>query len=364
MRRSFPGFLAGLCALAAAAAARPSHAAEKGKGPALGGAKIAAGAPASFSKGPGRGQPGPGGEATVRPNQKWTKFRANLEALNARLRGSLPALRTMAAPPPTPTPGNKVTAGGPGAGKSLGALGGGPNPGLGTGGGAGKNLDTVDCTRNPAPSLQRFEGEVTPSGFLLLHGACFGATKGQVFVSGRFPGGALRLAPEDWGGTYAAAVVPDLSGIVDHDVTVKVYVAGKFSNELPARFVARRERVDVPWKYTRNTLCTHQDFCVSDAAHGLWAGHTATNPVEDIDTWHTRLPEGWEFESVSWEPRFLTGGAWVRYAGGAENGPPNDATWNMRWRSSCESGGTVGDACFVGYRLHVAAWGPAGTLPP
>jgi hypothetical protein len=353
--------------IAALAVAPAASGDDKTKSPAsaLGKASVAAGA-SKVLKGPQGLKPGPPGEAKVRPSQKWPRFRANLEALNARLKGSLPALRAMSTAAPTPTPVNRLTAGGPGAGKSLGALGGGPNPALGTGGGAGKNLDTLDCARNPVPSLSRFEGDVTPSGFLVLRGSCLGTTKGQVFISGRFPGNALKLTPEEWTDHYATVVVPDVIGIGDHGVTIKVFAGGKFSNELAASFVARRERLEVPWRFVRSVLCTHQDYCRSDAESGIWAGHNATNPVEDVDTWELKLPDGWELDDIRWKS-FLPPSptAFVRYAGGAENGPPNYAKWNMRWRSECEGGLPLGsDYCYVGYQLHVFAWGPVGTMTP
>jgi hypothetical protein len=216
-------------------------------------------------------------------------------------------------------------------------------------------LGSKPCSQR-GPFLLKGSGTFTPGATVVLHGDCLGTSNGQVRMYGTFPSGFLALAVIDWHADSVVAALPaDTRGVIDQPVQIEVRRSdGAVSRQVRASFIARRELVNVPAAYITVTRCEHQDLC-----DGTGAFHSATNTVSDYDEYHVLVSRNWGLHQLFFAVSYDS----VQYAGGFETGPPQEATFRVKWTSTKQPSDGVlfsNDLYEAGYGITITAWAPVG----
>jgi hypothetical protein len=231
------------------------------------------------------------------------------------------------------------------------------------------------CLDKGPPVISEIRGALKVGGQVEVWGRCFGDRAGRVEVIGQFPGGKLQAAFAAWDSGAVTITVPgNVSGATDHTVAVSVVTAdGKVSPAMQAKFIASRQRVDVPDRLWTPGVAfdlsatSRLDGSVESARQGNAAGLGKTarslrvNPQCTLD---------------NMEATFQTGA--VRQIVGWEKGPANEAAVDVEWAGTCtfqkvtEDSGPIsllGDyvyftsACRVAFQVRAWAYCPAGINP-
>ena len=232
------------------------------------------------------------------------------------------------------------------------------------------------CLDKGPPVISEVRGSLKVGKQVEVWGRCFGDRPGRIEIIGQFPGGKLQAVFAAWdSGAVTIAIPGNISGATDHTVAVSVVTAeGKVSPAMQAKFVALRERIDVPdrlWSpqagfelaATVETLNTATSASrPNPAALGQAAKSLRINPQCALDTMDATV---------------LSGG--VRQVRGWELGPPNEASVTIDWVGSCIGTkttttehyiiGYAGDdiavtsACRVAFQVRAWAYCPVGIAP-
>ena len=97
-----------------------------------------------------------------------------------------------------------------------------------------------------------FSFDATPGALVILQGENFGNVPGQAWIhlerDGKPANYQLEVTPNDWGDTFAAGIVPSISGVLDQQATFTVVAqCGATSNTVSGSFVAARDVVDLAY---------------------------------------------------------------------------------------------------------------------
>ena len=235
----------------------------------------------------------------------------------------------------------------------------------------------ITCADKGPPAIAEVRGKLIPGGTVTLDGRCFGDRTGRVEVIGQFPGGKLATPFTAWDMNTVVIQVPaNVRGATDHAVAVTVVTAeGKTSAAMQAKFVAARERVEVParlWSPNANfdMSSTEEiwntekslDFKTNRASAGNVAMKLRVNPQCALDAMDANVLRGS-----------------VKQIAGFEAGPPNEAAVTIDWGGSCSRLtkitsysyviASVGDdyqvteACSVAFQVRAWAYCPMGVAP-
>jgi len=223
------------------------------------------------------------------------------------------------------------------------------------------------CLKHTA-EISRVRGVITPNGRFTIEGLCFGDQTGAIEAIGQFPGGKLRLVFERWSDNEITAFVPAVSGAPDHSIALTVVRLDKMrSPALQARFVATRERVQVPgrfWSPTENFAQVDVDQGGGNIFSGfrVWGAGAASR----VTPFALAINPACALDSASWS---TTAGR-IDAFNGWENGPPNQANVEIVWTPRCTTQTTnyiVASSsqriCSIQFALSAWAACPVGVSP-
>jgi hypothetical protein len=194
----------------------------------------------------------------------------------------------------------------------------------------------IDC--NKGPLVGRMQGVVSPGETISIAGACFGSTPGSIEIIGQFSGptagaGPMRLDFVSWTDGEIVARTPPIQG-PDQVVSLTVVRAdGRRSGTKPSRFVATRERVDVPshyWqpspRYQWRGVFERSYDMFRDNFDGTRARNSGTAPPSDF---RLRINPACALETMEAIPRL---GAVTGIQGWDNPGPPHEASVRIMWQ--------------------------------
>ena len=225
------------------------------------------------------------------------------------------------------------------------------------------------CPDKGAPVISEVSGRLKPGGKVTVWGQCFGERSGHVEVIGQFPGGKLNVAFTAWDPNDVDIEVPaTVRGATDHTVAVTVVAAdGRRSPAMQAKFVAARERIEVPDRLWTPGSAFEQ-AATSDSA-------SSSNPAAS-----GHLARGLRINAQcgldTMEAVVLSGS--VTAIRGWELGPPNEANVTIDWAGTCldtttnthynyvvsqDNETSVRSACRVALQPRAWAYCPAGVAP-
>ncbi len=228
----------------------------------------------------------------------------------------------------------------------------------------------MDCTRN-LPRISNVQGRIAPGVQFTIIGTCFGNGWGYVEILGQFEGGKLKFSRyRVWKDDAIVVEMPYLEGIVDHTIAISVWRAddGKQSAAKQGRFVATRERVEVPGRYwepgphftwtdvqeAERTL-THQERLGDRLNWAVNDFRLKVNPACALETMEIPTSVGYIQSVTGWE-----------------NPPPHEANVRVLWSPQCTYRRTLyglGVAekrqriCRVAFELKAWASCPLGIAP-
>lgn len=225
------------------------------------------------------------------------------------------------------------------------------------------------CPDKGGPMISEVSGRLKPGGKVTVWGQCFGERSGHVEVIGQFPGGKLNVAFTAWDPNDVDIEVPaTVAGATDHTVAVTVVAAdGRRSPAMQAKFVAARERIEVPdrlWtpasgfelSATSDSASTSNPAAAGHLARGL-----RINPQCGLDTMDVVVLPGSVTAIRGWE-----------------QGPPNEANVTIDWAGTCidtttnthynyvvsqDNESSVRSACRVALQPRAWAFCPVGVAP-
>ena len=223
------------------------------------------------------------------------------------------------------------------------------------------------CLKHTA-EISRVRGVITPNGRFTIEGLCFGDQTGAVEAIGQFPGGKLRLVFERWSNSEITAFVPAVSGAPDHPIALTVVRLDKVrSPALQARFVATRERVQVPgrfWSPTANFAQVDVDQGGGNIFSGfrVWSASAGSR----VTPFTLAINPACALDSASGS----TSIGRIEAFNGWENGPPNQANVEIVWTPRCTTQTTnyiVASSsqriCSIQFALSAWAACPVGVSP-
>ena len=236
------------------------------------------------------------------------------------------------------------------------------------------SLTALRCPDKGAPKIAESPAALKPGALVALVGECFGERLGRIELIGQFPSGRLALAARSWDNNTIEMAIPPVRGAPDHIVAVTVITAeGKASAAVRARFIATRERVEVPdrlWSPTPAfelaATAETSRLVDPDESNEAFAGHTEkfvhVQPQCALDTMDAVVHSGA-----------------IRQIRGWEQGPPNEASVTIDWAGACAdtrvttshyyviSDGAqdiaIRSACRVAFEARAWAYCPAGIAP-
>ena len=227
-------------------------------------------------------------------------------------------------------------------------------------------LKPKSCNELP-PDIGRTQGAAAAGGAFSIEGICFGNQAGSIELIGQFPGGTLHPAFQEWTDDRIVAVMPALRGVSDQTAALTVVRADHTrSTAHPVKFVATRERIEVPasrWSPAGafdQTQVTESGGTIFTSFHATGTGGTIAgnfavqvNPQCALD--NLEIP--------------LTAGRVVSVTG-FENGAPNEAAITVTYEPNCTTktldyvvGRDATTWCRVAFELRTWAYCPAGTSP-
>lgn len=216
----------------------------------------------------------------------------------------------------------------------------------------------VDCEQY-GPRVTRFDAPIKSGEPFTVHGWCFGNARGSIQIDGRF-GTVSPRNPQSWSDDTIRAVMPDVSAVPDHKITVVVKLPnGKESPATQVAFLAARERLEVDPKFWRPT------------------SHFADTDVPEPNALQTRIqPRSNRFRitinpscSLETMDALPTLGG-VQAINGWDTGPLNEASIEIVWVPTCTTTTTDkpfetswSQVCRVEFDLVAWASCPIGIRP-
>jgi hypothetical protein len=198
----------------------------------------------------------------------------------------------------------------------------------------------------------------TPGGGVILQGINLGLDPGEITLLGEFPNGFLSLDKLQWGPTFAAGVVPYVSGVADQDrIDVQVVRSdGFYSNVLSGPFTASHETVILPGTVLKTIT----------SSSIVRLGQSSTEPTIDAfamsivaassgtDRFYVSLKNGWKYAGYFWGAD--EGVASAPFPDGVEPVGSSEfeisVNWNINFLGSTAS-----------YELYILVEGPIGGVP-
>lgn len=220
------------------------------------------------------------------------------------------------------------------------------------------------------PRISEVNGKLMPGKRVTVWGECFGDRTGRVEIFGPFPGGKLNPAFVSWDQNSIELEIPNVPGATDSDgATLRVVTAdGKTSASMQARFVAARERIEVPdrlWSPNANFELSSAEDTYSNAnkaSSGQLAKSLHINPQCALDAMEVTVLSGNVTAIKGWE-----------------QGPPNEAAITLDWVGTCTQKNIRTDynyviaaaghdisftsACRVAFQTRAWAYCPIGVAP-
>lgn len=229
-----------------------------------------------------------------------------------------------------------------------------------------------DCTLKVVgvvPLISRIE----PGGPVVVTGINFSNNPGKIRLVGAipagwlgaFPGRVLELEINDWGDTFAYGTIPEVTGVFDQEVTVRVVTSDGLAANAPSKskFKARQEYLALPgaglrvWSCAPGRYVNDYAYCVGYQDSTYFFGyhrtdHKILNPGDNgIDVLETRiLKNGWVFDSMDLIETEKVDGR-VDWVDGFRSGSDR-ATVNIRW--------STGRQGTIYYLTRLFIKGPAG----
>ena len=238
-------------------------------------------------------------------------------------------------------------------------------------------LKDLVCADKGPPKITEVAGTLKAGGKAAVWGHCFGDRPGRVEVIGQFPGGKLTLPFTAWDMTSVDVTIPaTIHGAADHAVAMTIVTAdGKTTPAMQAKFVAARERVEVPDRL----WSPKAGFELADTVEELntnKAGAMRANPARSGQVAKSlRVNPQCALDNVDFT--VLSGG--VGQIRGWELGPANEAAVTIDWVGTCIRTetttsyhyviGFAGDdiavtsACRVAFLARAWAYCPVGIAP-
>jgi len=229
-------------------------------------------------------------------------------------------------------------------------------------------MDAKTYCRTHAPEITRVRGALTPNQRFTIEGLCFGDSTGSVQVIGQFAGGNMKLVFERWTDGEIVAFVPAVRGAADHAVALTVVRNDKTrSPAAQAKFVATRERIEVPGRYwSPGEYFSH--IGVAQGGGNIFSGFTVHSASAGSFTTPFALSINKEcaLDNAAWSS--TTGR--VDAFNGWDEGPLHEAKVSVIWTPRCTTQTTnyvVGSSsqriCSVSFNLKAWAQCPLGVAP-
>jgi hypothetical protein len=227
-----------------------------------------------------------------------------------------------------------------------------------------------------APIIQHVKGSVTPGGYVVIEGLCFGP-RGYASLDGSFSDGQLPLTVQSWGDTSITAAIPQVSGVYDQTAALQIIAIRKPSNRVNVQFTATRDIEPLPAHFISNVSCSQgnvQTNLPGDNATSTCDNAGASHWQEDTgtDRWQAQVPQGWVLTSLA----LSTGLGSIIGTEGFDAAPPAAEQWSVSWQSGV-AGTAFQDTIVWGifistttvnltaasYSMQLYASGPIGTMP-
>ena len=150
---------------------------------------------------------------------------------------------------------------------------------------------------------------IQPGGGVIIQGQNFQAQPGKFLLLLPVSGTQVELTGLQWGDTFAAGVIPPITGVPDQAAFLQVVTQdGKVSNQWPVQFKATRIVVRLPGTALTPVACGSggSDFCYigSDSDSFTVAGGHAMSfglySASGTDVYNSSLKNGWVFDHYQW----------------------------------------------------------------
>lgn len=164
-----------------------------------------------------------------------------------------------------------------------------------------------------SPQITGMLGQFKPGNAVILFGSGFGNGEGEVRMYGSFPNGYVKLAIDTWGPSGIGVFVPQITGVLDQQITLKVVTkAGKYSNYRTAPFTATREVRKLKMSDFAKQECRDAAFstdkcttvgttgCSSSVCGEHWVPVFGT-AAKSTDRFAVTLKNSWTYESHAFE---------------------------------------------------------------
>jgi len=246
------------------------------------------------------------------------------------------------------------------------------------GGQSPQMLANIPCSQQ-APFIGEVKGSVTPGGAVGVKGLCFGDSGGVLRLYGAFPGGYLTLPTLAWSDKEVAGQVPDISGVLDQAVTVRLMRSdNRESNDARTVFHPTLVAIIVPVQLIQLTRCGGVDASECLVAPSPGGNHIFLNTPppqpNDYDSWSVTLAKGWDVTELDWDEVNVTA-----VTGLDDPLPPEQLRAEIHWTigqpvrihsdGNCMSGPfmvscSTGDLLWSAtYDIQIRALGPVGVSP-
>jgi hypothetical protein len=222
--------------------------------------------------------------------------------------------------------------------------------------------------RTHAPEVSRVRGALTPNERFTIEGLCFGDTTGSVQVIGQFPGGNMKLVFERWTDDEIVAFVPKVVGAADHAVALTVVRTDKTRTAAAqAKFVATRERVEVPGRYWSPSE-RFDHIGVVQGGGNIFAGFTVNSASAGSYTtpFTLSINPACALDNAAWSSSVGR----VDAFNGWDDGPPHEAKVSVVWTPRCTTQTTnyvfassSQRICSMTFNLKAWAMCPLGVAP-
>jgi hypothetical protein len=150
---------------------------------------------------------------------------------------------------------------------------------------------------------------IKPGGGVIIQGEHFQSQPGQFQLLLSTSGQTLDLTNLQWGDSFAAGVIPMITGVPDQPALLQVVTQdGKVSNQWPVQFTASREVVLLAGSALTPVACGSggDDFCYigsSTDPFTVAGGHAMSlgfYSASGTDVYNCTLKNGWEFDHYRW----------------------------------------------------------------
>ncbi len=150
---------------------------------------------------------------------------------------------------------------------------------------------------------------IRPNGGVIIQGEYFKSKPGEFLLLLSTSGTQLKLTDLQWGDTFAAGVIPAISGVPDQPAFLQIITdEGRVSNEWPVQFTAARAVVLLPGTALTPVACGSggDDFCYIGSATDPFTvagGHAMSfgfYSASGTDVYNCSLNNGWVFDHYQW----------------------------------------------------------------